>query len=71
VRGSERFFANLALRVAVLATAVPIINAQVLSDPGWTGTLSDYIRLGSLVGGAAIAATPSLRAIVSNLGPRP
>jgi hypothetical protein len=66
----EPFFANLALRVAVLATAVPIVNAQVLSNPGWTGTLSQYIKLGGLVGAAAIAATPSLRAIVSRMRPK-
>jgi hypothetical protein len=64
---NEPFFANLALRVAVLATAVPIVNAQVLSNPSWTGSLSQYIRLGGLVGAAAIAATPSLRALVSRL----
>jgi hypothetical protein len=67
----EPFFANLALRVAVLATAVPIVNAQVLSDPSWTGSLSQYIRLGGLVGAAAIAATPSLRAIVSRARRQP
>ena len=61
------FFANLALRVAVLATAVPIINIQVLSKPGWTGTLSQYLTLGGLVGAAAIAATPSFRALVSQI----
>jgi hypothetical protein len=66
---NEPFFANLALRIAVLATAVPIINAQVLSNPAWTGTLGGYIKLGGVVGAAAIAATPSLRAIVSRLGP--
>jgi hypothetical protein len=61
------FFANLALRIAVLATAVPIINVQVLSKPGWTGTLSQYLTLGGLVGAAAIAATPSFRALVSQI----
>lgn len=66
------FFANLALRVAVLATSVPIINIQVLSKPGWTGALSQYLALGGLVGAAAIAATPSFRALVSRVpGPAP
>jgi hypothetical protein len=51
------FFANVALRIAVLATAIPIVNTQVFSKPGWTGSLSDYIILGGLVGAAAIAAT--------------
>jgi hypothetical protein len=64
---TEPFFANVALRVAVLATAIPIANTQVFSKPGWTGSLSEYIALGGLVGAAAIAATPTLRAIVSRL----
>jgi hypothetical protein len=66
------FFANLALRVAVLATSIPIVNIQVLSKPGWTGALSQYLALGGLVGAAAIAATPSFRALVSRVpGPAP
>ncbi len=39
----------------------------MLSNEAWTGSLSDYINLGGLVGAAAIAATPSLRAVVSRL----
>jgi hypothetical protein len=63
----ELFFANMALRVAVIATSIPIINAQAISNPSWTGSFSDFIKLGGVVAAAAIAATPSLRAIVSRM----
>ena len=56
---------NLALRVAVLLVAtVPIVSAKVLADSGWQGSLSQYITLITIIGAAAIAATPTLRALV-------
>ncbi len=61
------FWASLALRVAVLATAIPVVNAQVLSNPSWTGTLSEYIKLGTAAGAVAIAATPTLSVIVGRI----
>jgi hypothetical protein len=61
------FWPSLGLRVAVLATAVPAISAQVLSNPGWTGSLSQYIKLATVAGAAAIATTPTLSAIVSKV----
>jgi len=61
------FWPSLALRVAVLATAIPVLNAQVLSNPSWTGSLSEYIKLGTVAGAAAIATAPTLSAIVSRV----
>ena len=64
------FVRNLILRVAViLVAAVPVVDLQVLTNPGWQGTLTDYVRLATLAGGAAIAATPTLRALI--LPPEP
>ena len=65
------FFRPFALCAAViLAAAIPILNVQVLSKPDWEGSSSQYIGLATLVGAAAIAATPTLRALVlpRNLG---
>jgi hypothetical protein len=53
------------LRIAVLlVTAVPVINAQVLSNPDWAGGLGQYITLATLAGGAAIAVTPTLNTLL-------
>ena len=61
---NRRFWRNLILRLAVvLAAAVPIVNAQVLATPSWRGDLTQYIALATLVGAAAIALTPTLRAL--------
>jgi hypothetical protein len=59
------FWVALVLRTAVLlATAVPVINAQVLSNPDWAGDLGRYITLATLAGGAAIALTPTLNTLL-------
>lgn len=56
---------HLALRIAVLlVAAIPIVGVQVLRNPGWQGTLSQYIAIATVVGAAAIAATPTLRALI-------
>jgi len=66
----QNLLRNLALRVAVaLVTAVPIVKLQVLGDPNWSGTLSQYFTLATLVGAAAIAVTPTLRALILPLAP--
>ena len=58
-------FRNLTLCIAVLlAAAIPVVNVQVLSKPDWQGTLSQFIGLATLIGAAAIALTPTLRALV-------
>src|ERR1700761_6101635 len=59
------FWVALVLRVAVLlATATPVLNAQVLSNPDWAGGLGQYITLATLAGGAAIALTPTLNTLL-------
>jgi hypothetical protein len=59
------FLRSFALCAAViLAAAIPILNVQVLSKPDWQGSATQYIGLATLVGAAAIAATPTLRALV-------
>lgn len=62
---SDYFWRYLALCVAVLlVAAAPVVNVQVLSKPNWQGSLTQCIGLATLVGAAAIAATPTLRALV-------
>jgi hypothetical protein len=59
------FLRNLALRVSVLlVAAVPVVDIQVLRNPDWQGTLSQYISIATLAGAAAIAATPTFRALI-------
>lgn len=68
-REPQLFLASLTLRVAVLlVAAVPVINAQVLANPDWEGSLTQYITLASLAGAAAIAVTPTLHVITSSPG---
>jgi hypothetical protein len=62
----QPFFSSLIFDVAVLTVAaIPVLNAQVLANPDWSGTLSQYITLGTLAGGAAIAVSPTLRLVTS------
>jgi hypothetical protein len=64
-QNSGFLFRNLTLCIAVLlAAAIPVVNVQVLSKSDWQGTLSQFIGLGTLIGAAAIALTPTLRALV-------
>jgi hypothetical protein len=61
---NEFFWRNMILRVAVLlAAAIPVVNAQVLANPDWSGDLTQFITLATLAGAAAIALTPTLRAL--------
>jgi hypothetical protein len=61
---NQFFWRNLILRIAVLlAAAIPVVNAQVLANPDWTGELTQYIALATLAGAAALALTPTLRAL--------
>jgi hypothetical protein len=60
------FLSAFILGVAVLIVGiVPVINAQVLSNPDWAGTLGQVLTLMSLSGGAAIAAAPTLRLVTT------
>lgn len=61
---SDFFWRNIILRIAVLlASAIPVVNAQVLANPDWQGDLTQYITLATLAGAAALALTPTLRAL--------
>jgi hypothetical protein len=67
---NQFFWRNLILRIAVLlAATIPVVNAQVLANPDWTGELTQYITLATLAGAAALALTPTFRALAlpSNL----
>ncbi len=60
-----RFWLYMILQVAVLTiVSFPVLNAQILTNPDWTGDVSHYIALASLAGGGALATTPTLRALV-------
>jgi hypothetical protein len=60
-----RFWLYVILQFAVLTiVSFPVLNAQILTNPDWTGDLSKYIALASLAGGGALATTPTLRALV-------
>jgi hypothetical protein len=58
------FFRHFTLCIAILlAAAIPIVNVQVLTKPDWQGSITQYISLGTVIGAAAVAATPTLRAL--------
>jgi hypothetical protein len=62
---NQPFLRNLVLRLAVLlVAAIPVVKLQVLSNNDWEGSTGQYISLATIVGAAAIAATPTLRALV-------
>ena len=64
------FWISFILRIAVLlVTAIPVLSAQVLSNPGWMGGLAQYISIATLAGAAAIAVTPTLSTLVDKLQP--
>jgi hypothetical protein len=65
---SNRFWLYVVLQLAVLtAVTFPVLNAQILSNPDWTGDLSQYITLATLASGAALATTPTLRALIDRV----
>jgi hypothetical protein len=60
-----RFWLYVILQLAILTiVSFPVLNNQILSNPDWTGDVSQYIALASLAGGGALAMTPTLRALV-------
>jgi hypothetical protein len=66
------FWISFILHIAVLlVTAIPVLSAQVLSNPGWMGGLAQYISIATLAGAAAIAVTPTLSTLVDKLLPSP
>jgi hypothetical protein len=69
---SDKFWLYIVLQLAVLiVVSFPVLNAQVLTNPDWTGDLSQYIALATLAGGAALAATPTLRALIDKVSIQP
>ena len=65
---ANRFWLYVILQLAVLTVvSFPVLNAQVLTNPDWTGDLSQYITLATLAGGGALAATPTLRALIDRV----
>jgi hypothetical protein len=60
-----RFWLYVILQAAILVIVVfPVLNALVLTNPDWTGDVSQYIAMASLAGGGALATTPTLRALI-------
>ena len=60
-----RFWLYVILQVAILTiVAFPVVNAQILTNPNWSGDLSQYIALATIAGGGALATTPTLRALI-------
>jgi hypothetical protein len=58
------FFRHVMVCLAVLlAASVPVVNVQVLANQDWQGSLSQFISLATIIGAAAIAATPTFRAL--------
>jgi hypothetical protein len=58
------FFRHLTVCLAVLlAASIPVVNVQVLANQDWQGSLSQFISLATIIGAAAIAATPTFRAL--------
>ena len=65
---TNRFWLYVVLQLAVLTVvSFPVLNGQVLTNPDWTGDLSQYITLATLAGGGALAATPTLRALIDRV----
>jgi len=59
----------LVVRVAAMLAAVPVVLAIVVNNRDWQGDLPQYLALTTAVGGAVIAATPTLRALASRTTP--
>ena len=65
IPSAGRFWLYIILQFAILTiVSFPVLNAQILTNPDWTGDISHYIALASLAGGGALATTPTLRALV-------
>jgi hypothetical protein len=65
---SKKFWLYFVLQLAVLLiVSLTVLNALVLTDPDWTGDLSQYLVLGALAGVGALAATPTLRALIDRV----
>jgi hypothetical protein len=62
------FWLCIVLQLAVLVVVpLPVLDARVLTDPDWTGGVTQYVILAVLAGGGALAITPTLRALVDRV----
>jgi hypothetical protein len=62
------FWLYIVLQLAVLVVVpLSVLDAQVLTDPDWSGDVTQYAALAILAGGGALATTPTLRALVDRV----
>lgn len=62
------FWLYIVLQLAVLVVVpLSVLDAQVLTDPDWSGSVTQYVILATLAGGGALATTPTLRALVDRV----
>ncbi len=63
-----RFWLYVILQLAILTiVSFPVLNNQILSNPDWSGDVTQYAVLATLAGGGALATTPTLRALVDRV----
>ena len=59
------FWLYIVLQLAVLVVVpLSVLDALVLTNPDWAGSVTQYVILAILAGGGALATTPTLRALV-------
>jgi hypothetical protein len=51
----------------LVVVPLSVLDAQVLTDPDWSGDVTQYAVLAILAGGGALATTPTLRALVDRV----
>jgi hypothetical protein len=62
------FWLYIVLQLAVLVVVpLSVLDAQVLTNPDWSGDVIQYAVLATLAGGGALATTPTLRALVDRV----
>ena len=62
------FWLYIVLQLAVLVVVpLSVLDAQVLTNPDWSGDVTQYAILATLAGGGALATTPTLRAFVDRV----
>jgi hypothetical protein len=62
------FWLYIVLQLAVLVVVpLSVLDAQVLTNPDWSGDVTQYAVLATLAGGGALATTPTLRALVDRV----
>jgi len=62
------FWLYIVLQLSVLVVVpLSVLDAQVLTNPDWSGDVTQYAVLATLAGGGALATTPTLRALVDRV----